>query len=110
MDQNWLKKVEYLFIDEADRVLKENGIEKLIRSVQKIRRTAMFSATLQTLNEKNFDFYGMRNLAKISLKQTSTTSTPNTQSSSALSSTNEDKKYIIPKSLTNTYLKMPSRV
>jgi superfamily II DNA/RNA helicase len=22
MDQNWLKKVEYLFIDEADRVLK----------------------------------------------------------------------------------------
>lgn len=26
MDQNWLKKVEYLFIDEADRVLKEKGI------------------------------------------------------------------------------------
>jgi superfamily II DNA/RNA helicase len=50
MDQNWLKKVEYLFIDEADRVLKEKGIEQLIRSVQKIRRTAMFSATLQTLN------------------------------------------------------------
>ena len=67
----------------------------------------MFSATLQTLNEKNFEFYGMRNLAKISLKQTGTPS-PNT-SSSGLSSSNEDKKYIIPKSLTNTYLKMPSR-
>ncbi len=24
--QNWLKKVEYLFVDEADRVLKEKGI------------------------------------------------------------------------------------
>ncbi len=54
MDQNWLKKVEYLFIDEADRVLKEKGIEQLIRSVQKIRRTAMFSATLQALNQKNY--------------------------------------------------------
>lgn len=102
MDQNWLKKVEYLFIDEADRVLKEKGIEQLIRSVQKIRRTAMFSATLQTLNEKNFEFYGMRNLAKISLKQTASTAPSQP--------TNEDKKYIIPKSLTNTYMKMPSRI
>ena len=49
MDQTWLKKVQYLYIDEADRVLKEKGIEQLIRSVQKIRRTAIFSATLQNL-------------------------------------------------------------
>jgi hypothetical protein len=49
----------------------------------------------------------MRNLAKISLKQTGTPSPSNP--SSGLSSSNEDKKYIIPKSLTNTYLKMPSR-
>lgn len=109
MDQNWLKKVEYLFIDEADRVLKEKGIEQLIRSVQKIRRTAMFSATLQTLNEKNFEFYGMRNLAKISLKQTASTA-PSQPSSQPSTTTNEDKKYIIPKSLTNTYMKMPSRI
>lgn len=107
MDQNWLKKVEYLFIDEADRVLKEKGIEQLIRSVQKIRRTAMFSATLQTLNQKNYDFYGMRNLAKISLKQTN--NTPNTANNSSTLN-NDDKKYIIPKSLTNTYLKLSSRV
>jgi superfamily II DNA/RNA helicase len=25
-DSNWLKKVDYLYIDEADRVLKEKGI------------------------------------------------------------------------------------
>jgi superfamily II DNA/RNA helicase len=25
-DVNWLKKVDYLYIDEADRVLKEKGI------------------------------------------------------------------------------------
>jgi hypothetical protein len=49
----------------------------------------------------------MRNLAKISLKQTGTPSSNNP--SSALSTSNEDKKYIIPKSLTNTYLKMHSR-
>ena len=54
MDQNWLKKIEYLYIDEADRVLKEKGIEQVIRSIQKVRRTAMFSATLQTLQQKNY--------------------------------------------------------
>ena len=54
MDQNWLKKIEYLYIDEADRVLKEKGIEQVIRSIQKVRRTAMFSATLQTLPQKNY--------------------------------------------------------
>ena len=49
----------------------------------------------------------MRNLAKISLKQTATTaSTPN-QTAPNL---NDDKKYIIPKSLTNTYIKLPSRI
>jgi superfamily II DNA/RNA helicase len=48
-DGSWLKKVEYLYIDEADRVLKEKGINELIRAVQKLRRTAMFSATLQSL-------------------------------------------------------------
>jgi superfamily II DNA/RNA helicase len=46
--------VEYLFIDEADRVLKEKGIEELIKSIQKLRRTAMFSATLQGMQPKNF--------------------------------------------------------
>ncbi len=68
MSPDWLKKVEYLFIDEADRVLKEKGIEQLIQSIQKLRRTALFSATLQGLQQKNLDFFGMRNLAKISLK------------------------------------------
>jgi hypothetical protein len=28
----------------------------------------MFSATLQGMQQKNFEFFGMRNLAKISLK------------------------------------------
>lgn len=28
----------------------------------------MFSATLQGMQQKNFQFFGMRNLAKISLK------------------------------------------
>ena len=27
MEEGWLKKVDYLVIDEADRVLKEKGIE-----------------------------------------------------------------------------------
>lgn len=36
--------------------------------IQKMRRTAMFSATLQSLQPKDYEFYGMRNLAKISLK------------------------------------------
>lgn len=26
LEQNWLKKVDYLFVDEADRVLKEKGV------------------------------------------------------------------------------------
>jgi superfamily II DNA/RNA helicase len=57
-----------LYIDEADRVLKEKGIKELIRAFQKVRRTAMFSATLQGLQSEDYEFYGMRNLAKISLK------------------------------------------
>lgn len=52
--EHWLKKVDYLFIDEADRVLKEKGIEELIKSIQKLRRTAMFSATLQGMQQKHF--------------------------------------------------------
>lgn len=40
----------------------------MIKSVQKLRRTAMFSATLQGMQQSNFDFFGMRNLAKITLK------------------------------------------
>ena len=35
---------------------------------QKVRRTAMFSATLQSLKQEDYELYGMRNLAKISLK------------------------------------------
>lgn len=68
LDANWLKKVDYLYIDEADRVLKEKGITELIRMFQKVRRTAMFSATLSGLQTKDYEFYGMRNLAKISVK------------------------------------------
>jgi hypothetical protein len=53
----------------------------------------------------------MRNLAKISLKQTSSTpSQPSAISTPQQNSTNDEKKYIIPKSLTNTFLKMPSRM
>ena len=26
-ESDWLKKVDYLFVDEADRVLKEKGVE-----------------------------------------------------------------------------------
>ena len=39
-----------------------------MKSIQRVRRTAMFSATLQGMQAKNFEFFGMRNLAKISLK------------------------------------------
>jgi len=49
----------------------------------------------------------MRNLAKISLKQTATTANTTNQ---ATTNTNDDKKYIIPKSLTNTYIKLSSRI
>ena len=106
MDIDWFKKVDYLFIDEADRVLKEKGIEDVIRLIQKQRRTAMFSATLQAMQQKNFDFFGMRNLAKITLKAigtaSSTTSKPKKQAEGA-------KSYVIPKSLTNTYVVMKDR-
>jgi len=53
----------------------------------------------------------MRNLAKISLKQTATTSaTSNTPNQTTSNTNNDDKKYIIPKSLTNTYIKLPTRI
>ena len=104
LEQDWLKKVEYLFIDEADRVLKEKGIEEVIKSIQKIRRTAMFSATLQGMQQKNFDFFGMRNLAKITLKAID--NAPSKTEKPAESA----KGYVVPKSLTNTYLVMKDRL
>lgn len=35
-----------------------------------MRRTAIFSATLQDITQNDLKLYGMRNLAKISLKTT----------------------------------------
>ena len=68
--QRYLNKVDFLYIDEGDRVLKEKGIEVVVRSVPKMRRTAIFSATLQGITQNDLKLYGMRNLAKISLKAT----------------------------------------
>jgi hypothetical protein len=45
-----------------------------------MRRTAMFSATLQGMVQKNFEFFGMRNLAKISLKAIDNTKSSSDQS------------------------------
>jgi superfamily II DNA/RNA helicase len=68
--QKYLRKVDYLYIDEGDRVLKEKGIETVVKAVPKMRRTAIFSATLQDITQNDLKLYGMRNLAKISLKTT----------------------------------------
>lgn len=68
--QKYLRKVDYLYIDEGDRVLKEKGIEVVVKAVPKMRRTAIFSATLQDITQNDLKLYGMRNLAKISLKTT----------------------------------------
>ena len=62
-----------------------------------MRRTAMFSATLAGLQQNHYEFYGMRNLAKVSLK-------PIIQEEGKVV-----KNYVIPKSLTNTYLVMKHR-
>ncbi len=40
----------------------------------------MFSATLQGMQQKNFDFFGMRNLAKITLKAIDNASSTNANS------------------------------
>lgn len=103
LDQNWLKKVDYLFLDEADRVLKEKGIEEVVKSIQKLRRTAMFSATLQGMQQKHFDFFGMRNLAKITLKAIDS-------GTGAKGASDKPQGYVVPKSLNNTYIVMKDRV
>ena len=63
----------------------------------------MFSATLQGMQQKNFDFFGMRNLAKITLKAIE--NNPSSKSEKPEPS----KGYVVPKSLTNTYLTMKDR-
>lgn len=68
--QRYLRGVDYLYIDEGDRVLKEKGIELVVNALPKMRRTAIFSATLQGITQNDLKLYGMRNLAKISLKTT----------------------------------------
>ena len=59
----------------------------------------MFSATLQSLQPKDYEFYGMRNLAKISLK-------PIEKTTNESSKVEEKASYIIPGSLHNTYMAM----
>lgn len=68
--QRYLREVDYLYIDEGDRVLQEKGIQLVVNAVPKMRRTAIFSATLQGITQNDMKLYGMRNLAKISLKTT----------------------------------------
>jgi superfamily II DNA/RNA helicase len=68
--QRYLRQVDYLYIDEGDRVLQEKGIQTVVAAVPKMRRTAIFSATLQAITQNDLKLYGMRNLAKISLKAT----------------------------------------
>jgi ATP-dependent RNA helicase DDX55/SPB4 len=64
----------------------------------------MFSATLQGMQQKNFDFFGMRNLAKITLKAID--NAPSKTEKPAEST----KGYVVPKSLNNTYLVMKDRL
>jgi superfamily II DNA/RNA helicase len=76
-----------------------------MKSIQKMRRTAMFSATLQGMQQKNFDFFGMRNLAKITLKAIDNTNS----GSSNVNNSEKPKGYVVPKSLNNTYIVMKDR-
>lgn len=65
----------------------------------------MFSATLQGMQQKNFEFFGMRNLAKISLKAIDTK-----VQDVATAQPEKVKGYVIPKSLQNTYIVMKDRL
>jgi superfamily II DNA/RNA helicase len=47
--QGCLGKVEKLVIDEADRILREKGLSEVMGSLPRIRRTYLFSATLQNI-------------------------------------------------------------
>jgi ATP-dependent RNA helicase DDX55/SPB4 len=66
----------------------------------------MFSATLQGMQQKNFEFFGMRNLAKISLKAIDTNKVQNVSAVQP----EKVKGYVIPKSLQNTYIVMKDRL
>lgn len=76
----------------------------MIKSVQKLRRTAMFSATLQGMQQKHFDFFGMRNLAKITLKAI------DSAGGSGKATSDKPQGYVVPKSLNNTYIVMKDRL
>lgn len=111
--QKYLRKVDYLYIDEGDRVLKEKGIETVVKAVPKMRRTAIFSATLQDITQNDLKLYGMRNLAKISLKTTqlkeeqkkASKGTPKIVSATVA----PESCYAIPESLTNEYVVVANR-
>ena len=64
----------------------------------------MFSATLQGMTQKHFDFFGMRNLAKITLKAI------DHPSATTAKEVSQAKGYVVPKSLTNTYITMQDRL
>lgn len=66
----------------------------------------MFSATLQGMQPKNYEFFGMRNLAKISLKAIDT----NKVQDASTVEPEKVKGYVIPKSLQNTYIVMNNRL
>ena len=70
-----LKNVEFLIIDEADRVLSDNykeQIDNILPNLAKQRRTSLFSATLDKEEEilvKMLARAGLRNPIKIIVKE-----------------------------------------
>ena len=65
----------------------------------------MFSATLQGLKQEDYEFYGMRNPVKISLK-----AMEKVEEKKEKLISHEKKAYVIPKSLNNIFIKMSNRL
>ena len=108
-----LRDLDSLILDEADR-LNEEGFWRDLRDVLSVlprqRRTGLFSATLDNINQKTLQKFGLRNPALITLKKQA-----NSRSSKALEQDGDEEgqnesNFTIPSELENYFLILPSRL
>ena len=92
-----LKNLEYLIMDEADRLINSDqkfDIKQILGKLPRQRRTGLFSATLNEVNVKELIRYGLRNPVKIKLKN----------------NTEEKMRFSVPVKLENSFLVFEKRI
>lgn len=90
-----LKNLEYLIMDEADRLINSDqkfDIKQILEKLPRQRRTGLFSATLTEVHVKELIRYGLRNPVKIKLKS------------------DETRKFSVPRKLENFFLVFERRI